>query len=383
MSSLVGRLPLQLPLFLLALLLGAMQPALGGTAPSHRSEPSIDALLARPAAAAALGAPSRSTAFVEVVGVTSHGEGAGQMLVVAVRSDSIQAVQVVGSVQLSDSIGRPVRTLTFERRYLPPDMTTNCAVTVGLPPIEPGKYAVRVGLSAGQGPEMHYQGVVEFAKPQSAPAATKPAAASNEPTLVPAPPIVVQPNRGGRKVELPELDPWQIALLPLLALAAFAAWRWWPTIRRVGARAIMLERTRAKALLGAWARKASTVAEHAPPTAVQLPPDFVTASSHRGAGDAPSGGMQLAGKQEAWHLLSNGQDAARAGNRGEAYRCLVSAVSLDPANDEAWLWLAGVLDVPEERARCLRRVLELNPESKSARQGLIILERGQRESVRT
>jgi hypothetical protein len=373
MSPLPGRLPLKPLLCTIALLVSVIQPALTGGTPARASGPAVDALLARPAAAASLAAADKSLALIEILGVTSHGEGAGQMLVVAVRSDSIQSAEVVGSVQLTDLSGKPVRTLTFERRYLPPDMTTSCAVTVGLPPIEPGKYGVRVALSSGEGPEAHYQGAVEFIKPQTAPTATKPSAPSNEPTLAPAPPIVVQPNRGGRKIELPEIALWQLVLLPLVGLAAFAVWRWWPTIRRVGARANILQRARASSLLGAWARKASTLAVHAPPTPDQLPPDLFT-TTYDEPEHAPPGGMQLAGKHEAWQLLTSGQEAARAGNRAEAYRCLASAVSLDPENDEAWLWLAGVLDAPEERASCLRRVLELNPDSKAARQGLIALE---------
>jgi len=39
----------------------------------------------------------------------------------------------------------------------------------------------------------------------------------------------------------------------------------------------------------------------------------------------------------------------------------------------AWLWLAVQTDDPDEKRRCLEAVLELNPESQSARAGLALL----------
>lgn len=69
-------------------------------------------------------------------------------------------------------------------------------------------------------------------------------------------------------------------------------------------------------------------------------------------------------------VLQEGIAAARAGNRAEARTLLMRVVEADERNEQAWLWLAGVVDDPEDMRTCLHNVLELNPNHEQARQGL-------------
>jgi tetratricopeptide (TPR) repeat protein len=62
--------------------------------------------------------------------------------------------------------------------------------------------------------------------------------------------------------------------------------------------------------------------------------------------------------------------AARAGRRSEARALLMRVVERDERNEQAWLWLSGVVDEPAEVQTCLENVLELNPGNTRARQGL-------------
>jgi len=68
--------------------------------------------------------------------------------------------------------------------------------------------------------------------------------------------------------------------------------------------------------------------------------------------------------------LLNGIAAARAGRRSEARSLLMRVVERDERNEQAWLWLAGVMDDPADVRICLENVLELNPGNARARQGL-------------
>jgi hypothetical protein len=73
-------------------------------------------------------------------------------------------------------------------------------------------------------------------------------------------------------------------------------------------------------------------------------------------------------------LLEQGIAAARAGDKGTARRLLTRAVRRAPESEAAWLWLSSVLDTPQGRAFCLRRVLDINPENVPALKGLAALE---------
>ena len=69
-------------------------------------------------------------------------------------------------------------------------------------------------------------------------------------------------------------------------------------------------------------------------------------------------------------ILQLGIDAAREGNREEARNLFGLLTRQEPDNLQAWLWLAGVADGPEERRVALERVLELDPTNEMAAKGL-------------
>jgi len=62
--------------------------------------------------------------------------------------------------------------------------------------------------------------------------------------------------------------------------------------------------------------------------------------------------------------------AARIGNRDQALVLLLQAAELEPRNEEAWLWLARLVDTDVQRIECLHHVLEINPGNRAAQQDL-------------
>jgi tetratricopeptide (TPR) repeat protein len=73
-------------------------------------------------------------------------------------------------------------------------------------------------------------------------------------------------------------------------------------------------------------------------------------------------------------LLQQGIAAARAGHREQARGLLMQLVEADERNEQGWLWLAGVVDDPDDMRTCLQNVLDLNPANQQARQGLAWIE---------
>ncbi|EFO81702.1 TPR repeat-containing protein [Oscillochloris trichoides DG-6] len=65
-----------------------------------------------------------------------------------------------------------------------------------------------------------------------------------------------------------------------------------------------------------------------------------------------------------------GIEAARDGNKEEARNLFRLLTLQDPANAQAWLWLAGVAENREERQASLERVVELEPTNEMALKGL-------------
>ena len=74
-------------------------------------------------------------------------------------------------------------------------------------------------------------------------------------------------------------------------------------------------------------------------------------------------------------LLSQGIAAARAKQRRRAREYLMKVVELDEGNEQAWLWLSGVVDALEDQKICLENVLAINPQNAHARAGLQWLEK--------
>src|SRR5262245_65154777 len=75
------------------------------------------------------------------------------------------------------------------------------------------------------------------------------------------------------------------------------------------------------------------------------------------------------------NLLEQGITAAQAGRREEARALLIQAVEADERNEQAWLWLAGLVDDPNDMRTCLENVLDLNPGNVKVRQGLEWIEK--------
>jgi tetratricopeptide (TPR) repeat protein len=69
-------------------------------------------------------------------------------------------------------------------------------------------------------------------------------------------------------------------------------------------------------------------------------------------------------------LLRAGVAAAQEGRKDEARRLLLQVTEIDERNEQAWLWLSGVVDAFEDRRVCLENVLAINPENTHARAGL-------------
>jgi hypothetical protein len=69
-------------------------------------------------------------------------------------------------------------------------------------------------------------------------------------------------------------------------------------------------------------------------------------------------------------LLQLGIDAAREGRREDARNLFGLLTRQDPNNSQAWLWLAGVAEGPDQRRAALERVVELDPTNEMAVKGL-------------
>lgn len=64
----------------------------------------------------------------------------------------------------------------------------------------------------------------------------------------------------------------------------------------------------------------------------------------------------------------------KAGNKAEARQLLERATELDSYNEQAWLWLSGVVETDEDQRTCLNNVLFINPNNTHAKQGVAMLD---------
>ncbi|MCC7448294.1 MAG: hypothetical protein IT324_12815, partial [Anaerolineae bacterium] len=62
--------------------------------------------------------------------------------------------------------------------------------------------------------------------------------------------------------------------------------------------------------------------------------------------------------------------AFKAGRKAEARQLLMTVTELDEGNEQAWLWLSGCVDSPQEQQICLENVLAINPGNTKAQKGL-------------
>lgn len=65
-------------------------------------------------------------------------------------------------------------------------------------------------------------------------------------------------------------------------------------------------------------------------------------------------------------LVAEGVAAAQSGDRVRARVLLTQATDKDPANSEAWMWLASISEYPEELLVFLNKVLECDPSNQRA-----------------
>lgn len=62
--------------------------------------------------------------------------------------------------------------------------------------------------------------------------------------------------------------------------------------------------------------------------------------------------------------------AIKAGDKETGRRLLQEVLADDPLNENAWLWMTKVMDSRAERIKCLKRVLEINPDNEVAQLSL-------------
>jgi hypothetical protein len=71
--------------------------------------------------------------------------------------------------------------------------------------------------------------------------------------------------------------------------------------------------------------------------------------------------------------LYEGAVALRNGDKQRAQELLLQVVEADETCVEAWLWLSGAVDDPEDQRTALENVLALNPGNPYAEEGLAYL----------
>ena len=72
--------------------------------------------------------------------------------------------------------------------------------------------------------------------------------------------------------------------------------------------------------------------------------------------------------------LQKGIAAAKAGDKKTASQYLKKAVTEEPHNVNAWLWLSSVVEIPKQKMFCYKKVLEVDPDNKHALKGMRIVQ---------
>ncbi len=72
--------------------------------------------------------------------------------------------------------------------------------------------------------------------------------------------------------------------------------------------------------------------------------------------------------------LQKGIKAYQKGDIPEAREHLLRAVREQPQSEQAWAWLSNLAETREDRRRCLREVVNINPGNKTAAEELERLE---------
>jgi Tfp pilus assembly protein PilF len=72
--------------------------------------------------------------------------------------------------------------------------------------------------------------------------------------------------------------------------------------------------------------------------------------------------------------LYEGAVALTKGDKERARDLLLQVVSADEEIVEAWLWLSGAVDDPDDQRTALENVLALDPTNPNAKHGLAVLD---------
>ncbi|MBO9339189.1 hypothetical protein [Chloroflexus sp. Y-396-1] len=83
--------------------------------------------------------------------------------------------------------------------------------------------------------------------------------------------------------------------------------------------------------------------------------------------------MALLDRRQA-ELLYEGAQALVRGDKERARALLLELVELNEQIPEAWLWLSGAVDDPEDQRVALENVLALDPDNPYAKEGLAYLD---------
>ncbi|NJM07150.1 hypothetical protein HC891_14650 [Candidatus Gracilibacteria bacterium] len=73
--------------------------------------------------------------------------------------------------------------------------------------------------------------------------------------------------------------------------------------------------------------------------------------------------------------LYEGAVALHNGDKQRAQELLLKVVEADETCVDAWLWLSGAVDDPDDQRTALENVLALSPNNRHAREGLAYLDR--------
>ena len=71
--------------------------------------------------------------------------------------------------------------------------------------------------------------------------------------------------------------------------------------------------------------------------------------------------------------LYDGAVALKQGQKARALELLMQVVEADEGLEEAWLWLSGAVDDPDDQRTALENVLALNPQNPYALYGMDLL----------
>jgi tetratricopeptide (TPR) repeat protein len=76
-------------------------------------------------------------------------------------------------------------------------------------------------------------------------------------------------------------------------------------------------------------------------------------------------------------LIEQAIQSFRAGNKQQAARTLALLIKNEPANEQAWWWLAACVDSIGQKTDCYQRILRINPLHAGARTALLDLQANQ------